>query len=138
MQAIEMKVFDQPTLLDVGTWDATHGLFTQDDLFPHYTGGLRQRTLNVTTLEFPPWQIYQRNDKGKVIGYTGLILEMAKELGNRLNFSINFLEPKDRQWGARLSFTKWTGMVEQVRGENVRILWKVEILASGTDNKMSI
>lgn len=46
-----MKIIDQPTLLDVGSWDATHGLKTQDDLFPHVTGGLRQRVLNVTTLE---------------------------------------------------------------------------------------
>jgi len=37
--------------LDVGVWDAAHGLIVYDDLFPHFTGGLRQRVINVTTME---------------------------------------------------------------------------------------
>lgn len=37
-------------------------------------------------MQYPPWEIYQRDSKGNVIGYTGLVIELAKELGNRLNF----------------------------------------------------
>ena len=94
--------------------------------------------------QFPPWQIYERNGKGKVVRHTGLVLELAKELGNRLNFrffskfiafmrlervnstelclyinSVNIVEPPDGKWGSRLSFSRWTGMVEQVRTGSV-------------------
>lgn len=51
LQAVEMKVTNQPTLLNVGQWDALHGLVVYDDLFPHFVGGLRQRVINVTTVE---------------------------------------------------------------------------------------
>lgn len=51
MQAVEIRVTNQPSLLDVGQWDAAHGLVTYDDYFPHFTGGLRQRVINVTTVE---------------------------------------------------------------------------------------
>lgn len=51
MEAIEIKVVGQPQLLNVGDWDASHGLVVYDDLFPHFTGGLRQRVINVTTVE---------------------------------------------------------------------------------------
>lgn len=51
IQAAELKIVDQPTLLLVGDWDGGHGLVVYDDLFPHYTGGLRGRVINVTTVE---------------------------------------------------------------------------------------
>ncbi|XP_032780449.2 ionotropic receptor 93a [Daphnia magna] len=117
--AVEIKETKKPTLLDVASWDAAHGLVVYDDFFPHFTGGLRQRVINVTTMEFPPWQIFERDRNGKVIRHTGLVLELAKELGNRLNFSINVVEPADGKWGSRLSFSRWTGMVEQVRTGSV-------------------
>lgn len=34
--------------------------------------------------------------------------------------SVNFVEPADGKWGSRLSFSRWTGMVEQVRTGSVR------------------
>ena len=46
-----MKETKKPTLLDVGVWDAAHGLTVYDDFFPHFTGGLRQRVIDVTTME---------------------------------------------------------------------------------------
>jgi hypothetical protein len=51
LKAVEIKETKKPTLLDVGVWDAIHGLIVYDDLFPHFTGGLRQRVINVTTME---------------------------------------------------------------------------------------
>lgn len=60
VQAIEMKVTNQPRLLDVAQWDAAHGLVVYDDLFPHFTGGLRQRVLNVTTVEVLLKNTFQR------------------------------------------------------------------------------
>lgn len=49
--AVEIKETKKPTLLDVASWDAAHGLVVYDDFFPHFTGGLRQRVINVTTME---------------------------------------------------------------------------------------
>lgn len=51
LKAVEIKETRKPTLLDVGVWDAAHGLVVYDDFFPHFTGGLRQRVINVTTME---------------------------------------------------------------------------------------
>jgi glutamate receptor, ionotropic, invertebrate len=51
LQAHEMKVLNQPTLLEVAQWDGLHGLIVYDDMFPHVTGGLRGRRITVTTLE---------------------------------------------------------------------------------------
>ena len=51
VQAVEIAVINQPVLLDACSWDAAHGLVVRDDLFPHYTGGLRQRVINITTVE---------------------------------------------------------------------------------------
>jgi hypothetical protein len=47
LKAVEIKETRKPTLLDVGVWDAAHGLVVYDD----FTGGLRQRVINVTTME---------------------------------------------------------------------------------------
>lgn len=38
-----------------------------------------------------------------------------------LLFSLNIIEPADGKWGSRLSFSRWTGMVEQVRTGSVII-----------------
>jgi len=132
---VEFQTITNPTLLNVGNWNAAHGLTIYDDLFPHFTGGLRGRVVNVTSLEFPPWEIYERDENGVVIRYTGLVLELAKELGNRLNFSINVIAPTDNLWGNRLTFTRWTGMVEMVR------LGEVAFAAAGftvTADRMSV
>lgn len=59
LEAIEMRVMNDPILLEIGVWDEIHGLSTEDDLFPHYTGGLRQRTINVATLEvYTPFFVF--------------------------------------------------------------------------------
>ena len=51
LQALEFKVTNQPSLIDIGQWDGSRGLTVYDDLFPHFTGGLRGRQVTVTSLE---------------------------------------------------------------------------------------
>lgn len=51
LQAVEFQTHRNPTLLNVGFWNMAKGLTIFDDLFPHVTGGLRGRVVNVTSLE---------------------------------------------------------------------------------------
>ena len=77
----------------------------KDDLLPHVTGGFRGRAITVGSLEYDPWMKFVRfvwyqidtmqcmqcmkkmiiwnnfrNGKGNVIGYSGLIFELLKEV----------------------------------------------------------
>ncbi len=63
--------------------------------------------MKYTSFQFPPWQIYERDNKGKVVRHTGLVLELAKELGNRLNFRfIHKLSIKLFNFSKTLAYSK--------------------------------
>ena len=49
MEAAEIKKEVQG--LDVGNWQPRFGLGLKDDLFPHVKGGLRGRTIEVTSVD---------------------------------------------------------------------------------------
>ena len=51
MSASEIKENGFVNNLDVGTWEPTQGLLLQDDIFPHVTGGLRNRRIVVTATD---------------------------------------------------------------------------------------
>ena len=51
MKASEIKENGFVNNLDVGTWEPTQGLLLQDDIFPHVTGGLRNRRIVVTATD---------------------------------------------------------------------------------------
>lgn len=42
---------------------------------------------NIALLQNPPWQILKVNESGEVVGYTGLVFDIIKELSNNLNFT---------------------------------------------------
>ena len=49
--ACEVGDETEVSLLDVGNWTAWDGIYHIDDLFPHVTGGLRNRKVMVSTVE---------------------------------------------------------------------------------------
>ena len=51
MVASEVMGLDTINNLDVGKWEPTQGLSLTDDLFPHVTGGLRNRRIRVTATD---------------------------------------------------------------------------------------
>ena len=51
MSASEIKENGFVNNLDVGKWEPTQGLLLQDDIFPHVTGGLRNRRIVVTATD---------------------------------------------------------------------------------------
>lgn len=63
LHAIEMKVINQPQMLEVARWDPAHGVVVYDDLFPHFTGGLRKRVLNVATIEVFIYELFIYGNK---------------------------------------------------------------------------
>ena len=51
MSALEIQDADDINDLEVGHWEPTQGLDLKDDLFPHVTGGLRNRRILVTSID---------------------------------------------------------------------------------------
>ena len=112
LEAVEIKGEKKFDFVDVGAWQPLQGLHLFDDLFPHVTGGFRQRVIAVASinvscrcimiakkcggletmryfcpLQFPPWQIFTRDKNGAVTDYSGLMFELMDELARKLNFS---------------------------------------------------
>ena len=52
MSASEIKENGFVNNLDVGKWEPTQGLLLQDDIFPHVTGGLRNRRIGYLAIRF--------------------------------------------------------------------------------------
>nr|AGJ51190.1 olfactory ionotropic receptor IR93a [Panulirus argus] len=121
VQAAEVKDTDRIELLEVADWQPLTGLMLKDDLFPHVTGGFRGRTIPVTSVDFPPWQVFEEDDDGRVVGYKGLMFEVLNELASKLNFSYVVRPPADGQWGVMDSSGNWNGMVKMVSDGEVLI-----------------
>ena len=51
MSASEVRENGMVNNLDVGKWEPTQGSLLQDDIFPHVTGGLRNRRIVVTAID---------------------------------------------------------------------------------------
>ena len=51
MSASEVRENGMVNILDVGKWEPTQGSLLQDDIFPHVTGGLRNRRIVVTATD---------------------------------------------------------------------------------------
>ncbi|XP_037067958.1 ionotropic receptor 93a-like [Pollicipes pollicipes] len=114
LQAALIGDYGEVSLLDVGTWEPGKGLRITDDLFPHVSGGFRGRTIPIMSLEFPPWQIYERDSRGFVYKYTGVVFELVNELASKLNFSYVVRAPRDGLWGEEVSPGRWNGMIGEV------------------------
>ena len=118
--------------LEVGSW-TQRGLATRDSLFPHVSGGLRGRTLKVTSVhvsaelatklpisypcprQYPPWHTIIRDEAGTPVHFGGFIPEILTELSVRLNFTYDLVEPRDGSWEGMIQLVE-----EEVRTKEVR------------------
>ncbi|KAI9577332.1 hypothetical protein GQX74_013041 [Glossina fuscipes] len=72
---------------DVGYWSPTSGFVAHELLFPHVVHHFRNITLDIVTIHNPPWQIIKKDAKGTIIEYSGIVMEIVKELSRMLNFT---------------------------------------------------
>ena len=118
--------------LEVGSW-TQRGLATRDSLFPHVSGGLRGRTLKVTSIhvsgragnqtsyflslpwQYPPWHTIIRDEAGTPVHFGGFIPEILNELSVRLNFTYDLVEPRDGSWEGMIQLVE-----EEVRRKERR------------------
>ncbi|XP_050723459.1 ionotropic receptor 93a-like [Eriocheir sinensis] len=121
IQAVEIKDVDDFELLDVAEWTPLGGLMLFDDLFPHVTGGFRGRTIPVTSVHYPPWQIFVRDRNGKVVREEGLMFEILKQMAAKLNFTYVVRPPPDNQWGTMNKNGEWNGMMGMVKDKEVML-----------------
>jgi len=120
MEAVEVREADRINQLDVGSWSTGLGLRFKDDLLPHVTGGFRGRAITVASMEYSPWMIFQRNERGDVVRYTGLIFALLDLIGQKLNFTYVVVEPADGKWGDQQGGS-WNGMIRQVQNKEVML-----------------
>uniref|UniRef100_A0A1A9W573 Ionotropic glutamate receptor C-terminal domain-containing protein n=1 Tax=Glossina brevipalpis TaxID=37001 RepID=A0A1A9W573_9MUSC len=73
--------------IDVGYWSPTLGVIAYESLFPHIVHHFRNITLDILTIHNPPWQIIKKDTKGTIIEYSGIVMEIVKELSRMLNFT---------------------------------------------------
>jgi len=118
MEAVEVRESDRINQLEVGTWMPSTGLTLKDDLLPHVTGGFRGRAISVGSLEYSPWMQFQRDNKGNVVGYSGLIFTLLDEIAKKLNFTYVVKVPSDGLWGLKKG-GEWNGLIKQVMDGDV-------------------
>ena len=118
LEAIEVKESDRVNQLEVGSWTVDLGLIMKDDLLPHVTGGFRGRTIPVGSLHYPPWMVFDRNSRGQVVKYSGLVFALLDEVAKKLNFTYIVKEPRDGKWGDSESGS-WNGLIRQVIDKEV-------------------
>ncbi|XP_066582000.1 ionotropic receptor 93a [Prorops nasuta] len=73
-------------LIDIGSWRPNLGLNLTDVLFPHVEHGFREMTLPIVSYHNPPWQIITMDKNGEA-NFGGLVFDVMKYLGKKLNFS---------------------------------------------------
>ncbi|XP_068230877.1 ionotropic receptor 93a-like [Palaemon carinicauda] len=121
IQAAEVKDILRIELLKVADWKPLTGLTLHDDLFPHVTGAFRGRVIPVASVDYPPWQIFQKDSSGRVVGYTGLMFEVINQLAAKLNFTYVVRTPPDGQWGIDTGNGNWNGMIRMIMDKEVLI-----------------
>lgn len=86
----------------VGRW-ANGELLTFRPIFEEKIANLRRHTLQICVFEFPPLVI-KTEIAPKKYDYTGLEVNLLKELARKLNFTFNFYEPPEgERWGTDVS-----------------------------------
>ncbi|XP_029164005.1 ionotropic receptor 93a-like [Nylanderia fulva] len=83
-------------LIDSGSWIPTLGLNLTDVIFPHVAHGFRGINLPIATYHNPPWQTISLTNSGKK-KYGGLVFDVVKYLGKKLNFTYSVLSPASNQ-----------------------------------------
>ncbi|XP_077271963.1 LOW QUALITY PROTEIN: ionotropic receptor 93a [Temnothorax americanus] len=79
-------------LIDSGTWMPVLGANLTDALFPNVAHGFRGISVPVATYHNPPWQVISLSNSGEK-EYGGLVFDVMKYLGRKLNFTFTVLSP---------------------------------------------
>ncbi|XP_012536819.1 ionotropic receptor 93a isoform X2 [Monomorium pharaonis] len=103
-------------LIDSGTWMPGLGLNLTDALFPHVVHGFRGINLPVATYHNPPWQTISLTKSGEK-EYGGLVFDVIKYLGQKLNFTYTVLSPTSNR---TIKFTRNDTAVDVVLTSTTR------------------
>ena len=96
----------------VGIWKESTGLIIPMIKMWERRSNLEGMELRVATMSFPPMQMLTHDISNKTItGGEGLFLDPLNVLAKKLNFTICFMSPNDKQWGALTKNGSWTGMI---------------------------
>ena len=121
-EAAEIRDGEKAHRLEIADWSPPLGFLIKDSLFPHVTGGLRGRTVVITSIQVIwgihwfnapkikiqhherfqdfPWTILEEDDSG-MIKTSGLVFAMLDEIASALNFSYSVVPPEDNSMGFR-------------------------------------
>ncbi|XP_018392556.1 PREDICTED: uncharacterized protein LOC108771698 [Cyphomyrmex costatus] len=83
-------------LIESGTWMPVLGANFTDVLFPHVVHGFRGIRVPIATYHNPPWQTISLSNSGEK-EYGGLLFDVVKYLGKKLNFTYTVLSPMANQ-----------------------------------------
>ncbi|XP_076442949.1 uncharacterized protein LOC143281595 [Babylonia areolata] len=103
-------------LSDVGHVGQDRQLHMAQDqeVFPNVKFGLNNRKFVVATLPWPSF--IERTGNGS---YVGLCVDLLRQLQVSLNFSFEWVEPEDQQWGVLTPNNTWTGLVGMLERKEV-------------------
>ncbi|KAK7468196.1 hypothetical protein BaRGS_00036557 [Batillaria attramentaria] len=93
-----------------------------NDSFPNVRHKFNNRTLTVATKVWPPFVIVSNGTNG-TLEYTGLCMDMLRELSLYLNFSYVLVEPPWQEgWGDQTQYGNWTGLVGMLERQEADVV----------------
>ncbi|CAG2239144.1 GRID1 [Mytilus edulis] len=106
---------DRREFSTVGYVNGNGTLLAEKEIFPNAKFGFNMRKLQARTLPWPPFVKFDNKTKQ----YTGISIELVKQLADGLNFTYEIKEPPDGHWGIPLDDGSWTGMVGQLQRREI-------------------
>ncbi|CAC5406414.1 unnamed protein product [Mytilus coruscus] len=105
-------------LLQIGFVHLNGSLIKIKDIFPNARFGYNQRKLLISTLPWPPFVILDNKTKQ----YSGITIELLKELSYSLNFTYEIKPPPDGKWGVGSDNNTWNGMIGQLQRREIDMI----------------
>ncbi|VDI39698.1 Hypothetical predicted protein [Mytilus galloprovincialis] len=105
-------------LLQVGFVHLNGSLIKVKEIFPNVRFGYNQRKLLVSTLPWPPFVILDNKTKQ----YSGITIELLKQLSYNLNFTYEIIPPPDGKWGVGSDNNSWNGMIGQLQRREIDMI----------------
>ncbi|XP_064101713.1 uncharacterized protein LOC135212197 [Macrobrachium nipponense] len=98
----------------ITTWK--NGRFSVEaELYPDKVFNLKGAQLVVTTFKWEPEVMYYWDEKGNVLFFYGIDIEVVNTLKSAINFTVKYQEPpKGQMWGEQSENGSWTGMMGMV------------------------
>jgi len=119
-EAGEIRDGERAARLETATWSPVLGFVIKDSLFPHVSGGLRGREVTITSIQYYPWTILEKDSMGDVVSTSGLVFAMLDEIASTLNFTYSVLPPDDNSFGfKKKGSNEYDGMVGQLINQDV-------------------